>query len=228
MKKIAALCVLGVLSTSAFAETKKETPVQKTNKIEEKKDLDKYKRVVLDESMANREGKNYTLNAAITGLSFGAASAGIEFGYFFDENTVLNVQALTLESMFTEESESFYQDGKGSALNVSLKKFTGNSFYIKPGIYRRSQRVVDSATWRFSGGESNVISRDASDFVDVGISFAIGNQWQWENFTLGCDWIGLSRSLSILESSDEGDGASLAQSDLNSGQLLNFYLGYTF
>ena len=32
-------------------------------------------------------------------------------------------------------------------------------------------------------------------YEDVGTGFRVGNEWQWENFTMGCDWVGVSQPI---------------------------------
>jgi len=231
MRKLGLAVMVGVLATSAFAEVKKtKAETNEKNKVQKKQDLDKFKRVVLDESMANREGKKYSVNAILTGISFGSGSAGIEAGYHLDTNTVVGLEFHSLSGLDDDQDSTFYEDRKGQAISLSLKKFTSNSFYIKPAIYHRTQNHIESG-WRSYSSTTDkwtVSSRNSTEFTDMGVSFTIGNQWQWENFTLGCNWVGLSRSLSVLDKKDTNDGAPVAQNDLSSGQLLNFYMGYTF
>lgn len=70
-------------------------------------------------------------------------------------------------------------------------------------------------------------------------SFTIGNQWQWENLSIGCDWIGLAVPLSYEVTRENVKVASAYSADdmkydqqtyLNRGklQLLRLYVGYSF
>jgi hypothetical protein len=69
--------------------------------------------------------------------------------------------------------------------------------------------------------------------------FAIGNQWQFENFLIGCDWIGLN--VPVSESISKDKVVSNYSYDITShnsdrdrlfknttGSLLSFYIGASF
>ena len=223
MKKTGLFLTLAVVSTTSFADVKSnevKTEVKETKK--------KYERVVVDESRANRDGKQYTLNAAITGYSFGAASNSIEAGYHLDADKVISLQYSDLKNGTGDDKNSedevdrlWAKDGVGSAISVNFKNFVSNSFYIKPGVYYRDQTKVEETTSSF--GE--LLSSKYSEFKDMGVEFRIGNQWQFENFTLGADWVGITRTLNIME--QKGTYKYSAE-DLSAANLLNFYLGYTF
>ena len=115
--------------------------------------------------------------------------------------------------------DDFEQEG-GTVYSMDVKIFTGNSFYVKPGIYYRKQ--TDVLSWIYNSSADNWAANEKAEIEDIGINFRIGNQWQWDNFTLGCDWIGLSRTVSKL--SETGNTEDLEVS----GAALNFYLGLSF
>lgn len=73
------------------------------------------------------------------------------------------------------------------------------------------------------------------------LDLAIGNKWQWSNFTLGCDWIGVMVPIAQISKKDDlTDDGSLSRSDQNHKdtanelakvtnlQFLRFYLGVAF
>ncbi len=93
-------------------------------------------------------------------------------------------------------------------LSVKAKYFFANSFYVDAGlgmeIWNTSYRVVNDG----SGADSQKLTADLSN---VGVEFHIGNQWQWDGFTLGCDWIGGFAAVS--NSSSFGSAEGLNQDD---------------
>ena len=63
------------------------------------------------------------------------------------------------------------------------KWFVGNSFYLNMGL---GQKTVD-VNLEFLDSPSSLLAS--------GLSYGIGNRWQWETFSLGCDWLGAFRPL---------------------------------
>ncbi len=220
---IGALVLLGTVSAMADAKT------QAQNTTEEKVDIKKYSRVVVDESAANREGKKYTVSAQIMGFNFTGGETALNLGYFLNDKTVLKLRFSSLrgtaQDIYSDEGDSkevkdaWAKQGNGTAIMAGVKLFTGNSFYVEPAAYYRNQYQVYSTT---EFGASTVEIDDA-DIKDAGLSLRIGNQWQWDNFTIGCDWIGISRSLVDLGSTGDTNSDRLA-----STSLLNLYLGASF
>lgn len=121
---------------------------------------------------------------------------------------------------------------------VRLKHWFGNSFYVNGGLGLRSLKA--SVTLEpLTGTTDYTSSATASSF---GGSLVIGNRWQWETFTMGCDWIGFFVPLSTTEAKvtapsstdySEEDRQS-AEDDMNdlalsgSPMFLRFYLGVSF
>lgn len=207
--------VLGVIfvMTSAFANT--STNIKQDNQDSKSKiQLGKYERIVKDESMANRASKKATVNAALIGTTFNALSSSIEVGYHIDENSIVTLQYTSMRG-----DAGYGDDGKGNSISLGLKKFVSNSFYLKPELYRRNQIVIDSMGWSFDNFEF----ANGGEVEDFGASFKIGNQWQWNTFTIGCDWFGLSRTLSVIE--DDTNDNGFPETTVS---FLNFYLGMTF
>jgi hypothetical protein len=75
--------------------------------------------------------------------------------------------------------------------------------------------------------------------TNTGIDLHVGNQWQWDGFTMGCDWVGYFLSLST--SASYGSGSDLDAADKKSEEdslisrlggsslhLARFYIGWSF
>ncbi len=88
---------------------------------------------------------------------------------------------------------------------------------------------------------TDILFQNQESFTEesLGAGLVIGKQWQWNNFTLGCDWIGLSLPFASTVKSETVAGSesfyrdkldSVQQKYLRSGfaQALRFYVGYTF
>jgi hypothetical protein len=191
--------------------------------------------VVEDTSEFHRLNKKYSVVAQLFGMGPSLlAGSGIQASYMLDRNSAVFVEYLGQEINNSPNNIDYTTRITGNSLGVHYKKFNGNSFYYHMGIdYRTvnfSHSYVDQTLnydYSFSG---NVTS----------LGIAIGNQWQWESFTLGCDWIGLSRSIGSNKTSESIHqvGTSSAAHDLKNDEdayfaqasvyLLRFYLGATF
>lgn len=81
----------------------------------------------------------------------------------------------------------------------------------------------------------------AKSYNEQGAELFIGNQWQWQHFTIGYDWIGFYAPMaqqnkqSDVEKSENGrpfvaDYSAEPKSIEKTGylRLLSFYLGFTF
>ena len=236
MLKITSITTLLLVlnSTALFAATTETETKNKEaiNKTEKSKTLNKYERVVLDESMLNREDKSYSINATLFGSSFGASTTSLEIGKHLKTNTILSIQFSSLSNENLEDldendkeyhfNEARERDGYGKYVSVGIKQFTSNSFYYKPEIYARSQELVHDKKVLI-GDKYYHDTEEKGTIEDVGISFKIGNQWQWENFTLGCDWIGLTRTLAMTKKTGK-----VYSNNKNSATAMNFYIGYSF
>jgi hypothetical protein len=91
---------------------------------------------------------------------------------------------------------------------LQYKRFVDNSFYVAPEIYYLNYF------------EDMTYGRDF-EVIGLGIGVRVGNQWQWENFTMGVDWIGVGKNLAHFRRSDPG-------TDVYTATLFNFYLGLSF
>ncbi len=125
---------------------------------------------------------------------------------------------------------------KISLVELRAKYFIGNSFYVNGGIGQRSIKFDASLDSKIVGAPS--ISADA-EAKTTGLSFGLGNRWQWSYFSMGCDWLGYFAALSSSGSKVDVPGAADKDTkDLkdsvdklgktSSYQLLRFYMGVSF
>lgn len=210
--------------------------------------IDKTTAAQLNNSEMNRRDKKYQLNLILTGSGPTAAgSLGLSAGYFLEKDKMLFLEVTDSKTTFSKISlttndaakPNFEETLKGQSIGVHYKQFTGNSFYFRTGLDYGKTSYNFKYTPSSTGNTENAsLSGDA-----LYANFQIGNQWQWENFTLGCDWVGLSvplyshesdRSMNSFAQADESyysDKLDKASSDFIKGAHLNivrFYLGATF
>lgn len=137
--------------------------------------------------------------------------SGLRLGYFIRPNSMLELslasatqEKKTDDDFSTSGSYSFdsYEAdrvAKSSFVELSFKRFATNSFYWAVGPADRHTRADLVAYQNSYATDDEETTKVASiDAHDMGLSAKIGNQWQWDHFTLGCDWIGLYMPLVTL------------------------------
>lgn len=195
-----------------------------------------------DSSAFNRVDKTFQINAILFGAGPSlSGSTGLQGGLFLNRNMLLFLEATSgklSSSLSGKEWGSGSESGssmdvKTRSVGIHFKHYTGNSFYYRAGVDFRNAEysyVYTSTTtdyYKFKG-------------TSVAANFQIGNQWQWSNFTLGCDWIGISVPLSSKITDEEvsvtapityrdwqksDEDTFVKNTNVN---LLRFYLGASF
>ncbi|MGE0173788.1 MAG: hypothetical protein AB7T49_13405 [Oligoflexales bacterium] len=90
-------------------------------------------------------------------------------------------------------------DIKKNLFEIKGKYFLANSFYIDGGL-----------GWEYWSAAYDVTAPDYTEPVELsgttqtfGAEVHIGNQWQWEHFTMGCDWVGAFAAIVTTSSFEE-------------------------
>src|SRR5690606_28780744 len=138
---------------------------------------------------------------------------------------------------YTQGSVTLSGVGVGwSMIEARAKFFVGNSFYLTGGAGQRTFTFTSELTPLDGGPEFSAEAKATT----LGATFAIGNQWQWDYFTLGLDWIGYFLPISQSGDSEvvfpgvvEDDLKELNDSLEELGktpnlQVLRIYLGIAF
>jgi hypothetical protein len=181
---------------------------------------------------------NKTALAAVQVLGVGplpVAAQGLIGGYYLKRNSIL--QAEYTSGTTSNGLSGYGLDLKAQTYGVHLKQFLSNSFYLKLGVDYRTASYRYNYT-SLTGSQYNenysFTSRSWSG------ALAIGNQWQFENFTIGCDWIGYVAPFSSTVTDERYDSGvwqfqgTYIRSDrdrLTTSQIaqgLRFYLGASF
>ncbi len=235
-----AIALLTTFSTPLFAQTAADAPkTAPSKKADYVVSPDETEVIAHDSSAYNRLDKTVDLDVILFGIGPSLSlTTGIDVGYFLSRNSLLILEA-TSGKLGASISASGSQIGassdlKTSSIGLHFKHFSGNSFYYRTGIdYRRAEY-----SYTFTNGSAIDFERfkGSSGAVD----FQIGNQWQWSNFTLGCDWIGLSLPFASAISDEQLSGTAPAyyadwlKNDEDTFvkkltlNLLRFYLGASF
>jgi hypothetical protein len=173
-------------------------------------------------SVAARQNKKYIVDAQILGLGFSTNVQKIGAGIYMNPSSTLQLNLYSLKEQTAAQGQKV--DGKtagvGSAIEVAYKNYHSNSFYTQFGLYKRTQTIATHTIHNFYS--SAATGAVGGDIDDMGINFKIGNQWNWDTFTLGCDWVGYNHALSKKTS------GTVEDSDVSGLSLLGFYVGASF
>lgn len=196
-------------------------------------------------SEALRQNQNYMLTVQLGGMGPSyVSSTGIEFAFYHNPNILWGLEVTGGKNSVSGNSNGLYGDTNlNAAINTQAKSlgvfgkfFLGNTFYIRGGLDFRS------ATYSFVYNDTANSTQTSYGFNGNSsvATVLIGNQWQWENFTLGCDWVGLGLPLTSSLSNEYytsndptqnySDFSNREQIFVKGGtlNLLRFYLGASF
>lgn len=240
MKLLGAIVLL-TLGLNVNAQTPPQTEAEPVSGSAKKESQRRY---YSNESADNRQDKTWEISAILLGVGPSISSTSGLIGAYHlspDEEILVEITGGKLTSDtgdFDDKLGSSY-DIKTSSIGIHYKRFAGNSFYFRTGLDARFVKYdYQYRSIAFPANNSDIEFSGRS----LALNFQIGNQWQWENFTMGCDWIGVSVPItsSIKEEKFESSGtfASLdrKQYDDDSRTLvkavhanfLRFYLGASF
>lgn len=154
-------------------------------------------------SQENRAQKKWEITAQ-TGADYRFYTTSYMLAYHLKPDDVLG---LKLSHGRSED------DQQQTAVALQYKHFTGNSFYVAGELFYLN--TYEDTDWIIFN--QNINSR----WISMGANIRIGNQWTWEHFTIGCDWVGIGRRFINFEQGD------LDQAPYT-GTLLNLYVGVRF
>lgn len=168
-------------------------------------------------SLENRKELQYQATVSILGAEYSGYhhSLAIAVGYFIDDKNLINLR-YTFENSPGLASNTSTNDYPETlrAITIGDRHFFGNSFNILGSLYWKDHSKFDR-----SNGHTYF-------FKDYGLGIRVGNEWQWKNFTMGCDWFGLNRTLIKVYNTFPSTSFGLDQE--RTIAFLNLYLGYSF
>ena len=181
-------------------------------------------------SRDNRAGKSFTVAAGLQLIDFLHFGTGLKGGFYLDEDSLLELNYATGTFGFLGA------DSKYTFVTADFHRFVGNSFYLfAGGGIRDYEEKNDSFGFIKSSSlpdRKTTFSRRSS-VAELGL----GNRWQFDTFTLGCDWLSYAVPLSTMSSKSKYEGdftdseKSTRQSSFNSHAkkstftAVRFYLG---
>jgi len=158
-------------------------------------------RIRENSSEHHRLDKRFQVTGEVGLPTFPLPTAGPSAAVFLDRNSLLDIDYTRANNSWLGYKVEIVMGG------VHYQRFLTNSFYLKAGVDYRMMRFYDSWDWLFGGSSTGEFARHDS----IGPSFAVGNQWQFEHFVIGCDWGGVYVPAVILK--DEFNSANVAYSD---------------
>jgi hypothetical protein len=238
--RLLAVLVAASMSAGAIVKDKNQKTTQKIRKAPDDEvvgETDDGKPIVrkgaavdYDSSEYWRQGKRLS-GVAEMGLGIGGIpTSGAAVGYYFNSRTLAEL------SYVSGSEDILFIKVKGTLAEARLKRFWGNSFYANLGVGYRTI-AFDATLKPLTGTDDFGASAKVSS---IGGSLGIGNRWQWETFTMGCDWVGyfipaISNGSTTVNVSgaDESDKKDFDDETRRLGhapssQLLRFYLGVSF
>jgi len=183
-----------------------------------------------DSSAYHRMNKNYQVAWQPLGVNpAGTPGSALSAGFFIDRQSMILAEvsqsSITYSFLGTREIES-------TTAGIHYKRFLGNSFYVRGGVdYRKVdfKDVSDYSIWTSSTNSTMSFTGES-----LAASLVIGNQWQWDTFTLGCDWIGVTAPFTSqvrnekYEGNPDLDGHKSRYVKSTVAQGLRLYLGASF
>lgn len=230
----AALILLSLTQPALAAgqtKTKKTPSGDVVGETDGGKPIVRHSEVVLhDSSEAMRQGKKGSVVAEIGSAVGGIPTSGLAGGYYLDSNSIVE------GSYVSGSTDILFLKVKATLVEARYKKFWGNSFYTNLGVGYRTIEIGASLA-PLTGSKDIDSSLSVSS---IGASVGIGNRWQWESFTIGCDWIGtfipLTTTGETKVNEPSADASDIKRTEkeaedlgkASSGQILRFYLGVSF
>jgi hypothetical protein len=185
-------------------------------------------------SQSSRAGKKFTATYQIVGVGPSSTFAnGVALGFFLEPDWIIMLEGTrgreaTVFDIFDDT------DVESTSIGIHAKNFAGNSFYYRFGVDYRDLEYQYTDNFLTT-------TRRTFDSQSWAVSLNIGNQWQFKNFTIGCDWVGVTLPLSKKYSNEsvattgnlateqqENEDAKEDLTERTQINLLRFYLGASF
>ena len=153
-------------------------------------------------SSENRANKSWEATVQL-GLDYMTGTTQLMVSKFIDADNVIGLKG--------GHNKSGGDDDQQTSFALQYKHFTGNSFYVAGEVFYLN--TLRDTNWIFF--------EDRSKYSSLGLGARIGNQWHYENFTIGCDWFGLGKRVVTFTKQNQ-DEIDITLT------LLNLYLGWSF
>ncbi|WP_141734504.1 hypothetical protein [Oligoflexus tunisiensis] len=132
------------------------------------------------------------------GVHGGVNGSGSNFGLFLpgDNRIDVSYSMSSIEFLGLTYKENLY--------SLEFQSFLGNSFYYALGVTQRNLEITirDFYIPETGGVTTYLTSKGQS----IGPHLVIGNEWQWDYFYLGAEWVGVISSSSWKYENEYPDG----------------------
>jgi len=131
-------------------------------------------------SSDRRQLLTYEIGGEVGSSVFPIPSYGIHLGEY------LSTQNL-LEFEFTQgELSWWFIHVRSLTLGLHLQHFIGNSFYLSAGADDRKLTLEDPSVAVMAA-----IPQTIGQAESLNLALGLGNQWQWQHWSVGCEWMSL-------------------------------------
>lgn len=203
MKNIAILTLL--LASQAFGNTSTKA-ISVNSKVTATETQEK-------NSKQMRAQMRYSLQYGY-GATLGELASTYELNYIKSGRTSYSVR-------YSKSLEQDLDDTKQDAFLIGMKRFTGNSFFVRPELYYR--KVTETVVPELFSSATAI-----REYQDIGLNLSIGNEWQWDDFTAGFDWIGLGGRIAKISDNNKRDWLYSNNYDRIEATVLTIRIGYSF
>ena len=195
---------LTVLFTLLFTSLSYANTQTSSIKVESKKAITK-------NSKENRENIKYQFTVG-AGVKYSSNAENYNLSYFEKPNLRYGLQFSKLSN--------YGGDNRGNALSINRTEFKGNSYYTKIEASLTKRIYTDRYYWNKPEGLELAYTKDET-VTYASFGYIIGNQWQWKNFTIGTDWVGIHANLNDKRKNENSNVKFILS-------LLNFSVGASF
>jgi hypothetical protein len=136
-------------------------------------------------SLEERQELKYQITLGIFSEYTQIDSTTLSAGYFLSPDEIIQLRFTAAHHTARDDAKRGLYSTDIEVLTAGYRKFFGNSFNIMPSLYLRN----------LSEDRANTTHKPDLKITDFGLGMRIGNQWQTDYFTYGCDWFGINSML---------------------------------
>lgn len=135
----------------------------------------------------------------------------IKYSNLIDRDTKLPDSNFSTYS--ASQKEAMKDADAGRSFEIGLQSFLSNSFFVRAGLYDRTQYAYDRGT------------EIGGNIKDIGFSLSVGNQWNFDHLVLGADWFGVDVA---HYKKAENLSKEMIDKNTNHFSFLHVFIGYPF
>lgn len=149
-----------------------------------------FQRIWYDENFVHdRLGKKIQFTVEPIGIDYFAEglTRGLTIGFFLSPEKLIYLQGKKSMQLTQYSNTTHYE--KINSIDLGLRSYIKNSLYLSTGLSKKT--IFYSMK---SSGLSSPKFNGLAEFVTEAaiINIGLGNQWQWQNFSFGIEWLNLA------------------------------------